>query len=167
MEPNMMAEEDTQHGRYLTFIIGKETYGLEIWQVSEIVGMQPVTRLPEVPGYIKGIINLRGRIIPVIDVRLRFGLEPKEYDGKTCIIIVNIRDIPVGLIVDIISEVLTIDDTCITPPPGSRIGIQNKYLAGIGLIGDSTALLLNCNELLAEDGMEDLKSIQESVRRSI
>jgi len=90
-------EEDTQKGKYLTFIIGKEVYGIEIKYVMEIIGMQQITEVPELPEYIKGIINLRGKIIPVLDVRLRFKKEPMEYNDRTCIIVVDIKDVSVGL----------------------------------------------------------------------
>lgn len=93
-------EEDTLKGRYLIFTLDKETYGVEIKYVTEIIGIQTITEIPELPEYVKGIINLRGKIIPVMDVRLRFKKEPKEYNDRTCIIVLDIRDLTIGLIVD-------------------------------------------------------------------
>lgn len=145
-------EEDTQHGRYLTFNLGEEVFGLEIRYVTEIIGMQPITKIPEVASYIKGIINLRGKIIPVIDMRLKFGKEPAEYDDRTCIVVIDTQELIVGLIVDKVAEVMTIDDQEIVPPPDQRTGIRNRYIQGIGKVDDGVKLLLDCNMLL--DGEE-------------
>ncbi|NLM79860.1 MAG: purine-binding chemotaxis protein CheW, partial [Clostridiales bacterium] len=103
-----IVDDDPQDGRYLTFSLDSECYGIEIKYVTEIIGIQPITEVPEMPEYIKGIINLRGRIIPVMDVRLRFKKPFREYDERTCIIVIEIRDIVLGLIIDRVSEVLTI-----------------------------------------------------------
>ncbi len=145
-------EEDTQHGRYLTFNLGEEVFGLEIRYVTEIIGMQPITKIPEVASYIKGIINLRGKIIPVIDMRLKFGKEPAEYDDRTCIVVIDTQEIVVGLIVDKVSEVMTIEDQDIVPPPDHRTGIRSRYIQGIGKVDGNVKLLLDCNMLL--DGEE-------------
>ncbi|MDP4095008.1 MAG: chemotaxis protein CheW, partial [Bacillota bacterium] len=85
-------EEDTQKDKYLTFVVGSETYGIEIRHVTEIIGIQPITEVPELPEYIRGIINLRGKIIPVMDVRMRFKKSFKEYNDRTCVIVVDIED---------------------------------------------------------------------------
>ena len=145
-------QEDTQHGRYLTFNLGEEDFGLEIRYVTEIIGMQPITKMPEVASYIKGIINLRGKIIPVIDMRLKFGKAPAEYDDRTCIVVIDTQELIVGLIVDKVSEVMTIDDQDIVPPPDHRTGIRNRYIQGIGKVDDTVKLLLDCSMLL--DGEE-------------
>jgi purine-binding chemotaxis protein CheW len=144
-------QEDTQHGRYLTFALGQEIYGIEIRYVREIIGLQPVTRLPEVPDYIKGIINLRGKIIPVVDVRLKFKKEAAEYNDRTCIIVIETSELTVGLIVDNVDEVIAIDDENIAPPPDARAGIQNRYINGIGMVGNDVKLLLDCEILLHEE----------------
>jgi purine-binding chemotaxis protein CheW len=156
MENTLFQEEDTLHGRYLTFALGKEFYGLEISFVKEIVGMQPVTQLPETPRHVKGIINLRGRIIPAIDMRLKFGKDEIEYDDRTCIIVIDTQNIPVGLIVDHVSEVITIDDSNIVPPPPARTGAQNAYLKAIGKVGNDVKLLLDCNKLFSTDELDRL-----------
>lgn len=153
-------EEDTQKGRFLTFLIGNESYGIEIKYVTEIIGIQAITEVPELPEYIKGIINLRGKIIPVMDVRLRFKKGPKEYNDRTCIIVIDIREISIGLIVDSVSEVLSITDENIVPPPDVNKTVGNKYIKGIGKVGDDVKLILDCNKLLSDDDTESLTGIQ-------
>lgn len=147
----MEEHEDTQHGRFLTFALGEEVFGIEIGHVTEIIGMQPITTLPEVPDYIKGIINLRGKIIPVIDIRIKFSKETIAYTDRTCIIVIDIEQIAMGLIVDNVSEVVTIDDENIVPPPDQRTGIQNKYIRGIGKAEGEVKLLLDCSKLFNEE----------------
>lgn len=152
-----MIREDTQHGRYLTFMLDRESFGLDISYVKEIIGLQPITPLPEVPAYVKGIVNLRGRIIPVIDMHLRFGRDQACYNDRTCIIVVEIGDLQVGLIVDDVSEVLAIDDGDIVSPPDSRTGARNGYIKNIGKSGGDVKLLLDCEKLFVGD---ELKNIQ-------
>lgn len=150
-------DEDTQHGRYLTFMLGKEVFAVEIKYVTEIIGIQPITPIPQVSHYVKGIINLRGKIITVIDMRLKFQKEPAPYNDRTCIIVIDISDISVGLIVDNVAEVLSIADGDIVPPPDSKTGFQNKYIAGIGKVDDNVKLLLDCQMLLS--GNELVKTL--------
>jgi purine-binding chemotaxis protein CheW len=152
-------DEDTQKGRFLTFSIGNENYGIEIRHVTEIIGIQEITVVPELPHYIKGIINLRGKIIPVLDVRLRFKREPKDYNDRTCIIVVDIMDASVGLIVDEVSEVITIEDENIVPPPSIKSGFHNNYVKGIGKVGNDVKLLLDCDKLLNYDEIEEISKI--------
>lgn len=157
-----MEEEDTLKGRFLTFSLENQAYGIEIKYVTEIIGIQPITEVPEVPPYIKGIINLRGKIIPVIDVRIKFKRKAIEYDDRTCIIVVDIQNLSVGLIVDNVSEVITISDENIVPPPDYKTGFQNRYIKGIGKVGSDIKLLLDCNKLLKDDEIEDLnKAVYE------
>ncbi len=156
IENDVNMEEDTQKGRYLTFSLGDESYGIEIKYVTEIIGIQTITEIPELPEYIKGVINLRGKIIPVMDVRLRFRKEPKEYNDRTCIIVVDINDISIGLIVDSVSEVLTIPDEDIVEPPKMNKSFSNRYIKNIGKVGNDVKLLLDCEKLLTEDELEDL-----------
>ena len=152
-------EEDTQKGKFLTFMMGKEEYGIEIRFVTEIIGgIQTITEVPEVPDYIKGIINLRGKIIPVMDINLRFNKEARQYDDRTCIIVVDINELSVGLIVDNVTEVLNINDDEIVEPPDGRAGFHQKYIHGIGKVGTAVKLLLNCEKLL---GSEDLGRLAE------
>lgn len=153
----MILAEDTLHGRYLIFALGKESFGLEIACVTEIVGMQTVTCLPDAPSYVKGVVNLRGKVIPVMDMRLRFGKESSVYTDRTCIIIADIRDVSIGLIVDNVTEVLTIDDDQIVPPPPTMVGLQNKYLKAIGKVGSDVKLLLDGNRLWDMNALLTLK----------
>jgi len=148
--------EDTQKGRYLTFSLDRETYGIEIRYVTEIIGIQTITEIPELPDYVKGIINLRGKIIPVMDVRLRFRKEPKEYNDRTCIIVIDINNVTIGLIVDSVSEVLTIPDQDIVEPPQMSKGYNNRYIKNIGKVGNDVKLLLDCDKLLSEDELESI-----------
>jgi purine-binding chemotaxis protein CheW len=157
MDDNRTDEmEDTQKGRFLTFSLGKEAFGIEIRYVTEIIGIQAITELPELPEYIRGIINLRGKIIPVMDVRLRFGKGFREYNDRTCIIVININEISAGLIVDSVSEVLSIGEQDIVEPPQMHRGFQNRYIKNIGKIGSDVKLLLDCEKLLTEDELEEL-----------
>lgn len=151
--------EDTQKGRFLTFAIGEEVYGIEIKNVTEIISIQRITEAPELPDYIKGIINLRGKIIPVLDVRLRFKKESKEYSERTCIIVVKIGDNSVGLIVDSVAEVTTITENNIVPPPDVNTGYFNKYIKGIGKVGNDVKLLLDCSRILSDEDCESLSKI--------
>lgn len=151
-------EEDTQKGRFLTFALGGETYGIEIKFVTEIIGIQPITEVPELPDYIRGIVNLRGKIIPVMDVRLRFKKPFKEYNDRTCIIVIDIRDISIGLIVDSVSEVLSIPDTEIVAPPDLNRG-GNRYIKNIGKVGNDVKLLLDCDKLLNDEQVDMITQI--------
>jgi purine-binding chemotaxis protein CheW len=151
--------EDTQKGKFLTFLLGKESYGIEIKFVTEIIGIQAITEVPELPNYVKGIINLRGKIIPVIDVRLRFKKPPEEYNDRTCIIVVDIKDIYVGFIVDTVAEVLNIADENIVEPPDTKTGFHNRYIKGIGKVDNEVKLLLDCDKLLHDNEIEELGSI--------
>lgn len=158
IENDLEIEEDTQKGRYLIFSLGRETYGIEIKYVTEIIGIQPITEIPELPVYIKGIINLRGKIIPVIDVRLRFKKEPSEYNDRTCVIVVEINSICIGLIVDSVAEVLAIQDENIVEPPQMNKGGNNRYIKNIGKVGEDVKLLLDCEKLLSDDELESLST---------
>ncbi|MBU3075265.1 chemotaxis protein CheW [Clostridium estertheticum] len=160
LEEIMETAEDTQKGKFLTFSVGKESYGIEIKFVTEIIGIQEITEVPELPDYVKGIINLRGKIIPVIDVRLRFKKEPKDYNDRTCIVVINIKETTVGLIVDNVAEVINIDDSNIVPPPQMKTGFHNRYVRGIGKVGNEVKLLLDCDKLLND---EELDKIIETV----
>jgi purine-binding chemotaxis protein CheW len=157
MEEMEMLNEDTQEGRYLTFSLGKESYGIEIRYVTEIIGIQPITEIPDLPEYVKGIINLRGKIIPVMDIRLRFKKEPKDYNDRTCVIVVDIRDVSIGLIVDSVSEVITIPQQDIVEPPQmNNKGYQNRYIKNIGKFGGEVKLLLDCEMLLDDSEANEL-----------
>ena len=128
-------------------------YGIDIKYVIEIIGVEPITEVPELPKYIKGVINLRGKIIPVMDVRIKLKKEEKEYDDRTCIIVVEIENIDIGLIIDKVIEVANIDERNISPPP--KVNLErynsNSYIKGIGKIENEVRLLIDCNRLLEDD----------------
>lgn len=149
-----MDEMDYQAGNnqalYLTFAVGEEDYGLDIAVVIEIISVQTITEVPELPAYIKGIINLRGRIIPVMDVRIRFNKEQQEYDDRTCIIVVDAQGTSIGLIVDTVRGVMDILDDDITDPSSHRSGYENRYISGIGKTQQGVKLLLNLERLVAD-----------------
>lgn len=155
-----MDERDTQKGKYVTFKSGEEYFGLKIQYVNEIIVFQEITKIPESESYIKGLINLRGKIIPVIDVRLRFKQEPFEYTDRTCIIVVNVKNIVVGLIVEQIAEVVEIQEENIIPSPsvGKADKSQNKYVYAIGKVGDQVKLLLDPDRLLNDEEITALDS---------
>ena len=154
-------DRDAQKGMYMTFKSGEEYFGLKIQYVSEIIQFQVITEIPETEDYIKGLINLRGKVIPVIDVRLRFRQPPFEYNDRTCIIVLNVREMLVGLIVEKIAEVVDIREENILPPPKSVRSdkLQNKYVYGIGKVGDSVKLLLDPDKLLND---EDLTIVEQA-----
>jgi len=150
-------EEDALKDTYLTFSIGQETYAIEVRYVIEIVGIQKITEIPELPEYIKGVINLRGKIIPVMDVRLRFRKEPQDYNDRTCVIVIDIKDRQIGLIVDTVAEVTTIPEQDIVDPPRIN-GIINRSIKKIGKVGNDVKLLLDCEKLLSEGELIDISA---------
>lgn len=160
-----MGEVVTQQDKYVTFKAGNEYYALKIEYVNEIIVFQEITEIPESEDFIKGLINLRGKIIPVIDVRIRFKQEPIEYNDRTCIIVINVKDMLVGLIVEKVAEVVEINQEDILPPPSATIGheekTQNKYVYGIGKVGEEVKLLLDPDKLLKDEEVLVLEQATE------
>lgn len=152
----MEEEEDTQKGRYLTFSLGNEDYGIEIKYVTEIIGIQSITEIPELPEYVRGVINLRGKIIPVMDMRLRFKKQAKEYNDRTCVIVIEIEDLSIGLIVDCVSEVIAIAEGDVVLPPAVSKNFHNRYIKGIGKVGNDVKLILDSEKLLLDEEIEAL-----------
>lgn len=140
--------EDTQRDKYLTFHLANEDYGIEIRFVTEIIGIQKITNIPNMANFIKGVINLRGKVIPVMDVRARFGLSSREYDERTCVIVVNVSEQDIGLVVDRVNEVVDIPATQVEPPPISSQNQSARYIRGIGKVGNSVKILLDAEKLL-------------------
>jgi purine-binding chemotaxis protein CheW len=153
---NIDSVEDSQKGRYLAFMVGNEAFGIEIKYVTEIIGIQTITEMPEMPNFVKGIINLRGRIIPLIDIRLRFGKEPRDYDDRTCVIVVDIEGFSYGLIVDSVYEVLTIPDEEISPLPGINTVSGNRFVKNIGKTAGGIVLVVDCEKLLTADEIAEI-----------
>lgn len=162
----MEENEDTQYGKYLTFVIGDEEYGIGIRHVTEIIGIQRITDMPDVVSYIKGVINLRGKVIPVIDIRLRFGLPEREYDERTCIVVVHFDGTAVGLIVDSVSEVIDIPDEEIEHPPQVNRGSGSQFIEGLGKVGQEVKILLNIHRLLYEEDLDKIASKGETTKES-
>ncbi len=142
------SDEETQKDRYLTFQVCKEIYGIGITYVTEIVRLQPITVMPETPCHIKGIINLRGIIIPVVDMRIRLGKDPIPYSDRTCIVIIQINNTLAGLIVDRVDEVQRIPDERILPPDNMTTGYNCRFVKGVGDTDSGMALLLDCEMIL-------------------
>ncbi|MDY0261509.1 chemotaxis protein CheW [Syntrophotalea acetylenica] len=136
-------EEDTQKDKYLTFSLADEVYAIDICYVTEIIGILKITKVPDMPSFIKGVINLRGKVIPVMDVRARFGLPAREYDERTCVVVVNVVDNAMGLVVDRVNEVMDIPAEQVEPPPASKGSGRGKYVKGIGKVEDEVKILLD------------------------
>ncbi len=148
--------EDAQKDRYLTFRLGDEDYGIPIAHVTEIIGVQKITNVPDMPDFVKGVINLRGRVIPVVDVRTRFQMQAQEYTDRTCVIVVNIQGMAVGLVVDTVKEVISIPEAQISEPPKmNRAG--GRYLHGLGRVGDEVKILLDIDRLLHDEEIDQLR----------
>jgi purine-binding chemotaxis protein CheW len=146
-------------GKYLTFFLGGEEYGLEILKVSEIIGLQPITRVPRMPEFVRGVINLRGKVIPITDLRSKFGM---VHDGSTdsCIIVVQMRGIQTGIVVDSVSEVVAIAEADIEDAPSFGAGIHTEFLLGIGKTGGRVRLLLDIDKVLATSEIAALEVAQ-------
>ncbi|MDW5300106.1 MAG: chemotaxis protein CheW [Sedimentibacter sp.] len=146
--------EDTLKNKYLTFYTENQLFGIPIADVVQIVGMQDITTVPEFPNYAKGVINLRGTIIPIVDVRLRLKKEEKEYDERTCIIVTNINDSFIGFIVDSVDEVAKIFEDNISNPPKMGSDYINTYITGIAKLDNKIVLLINLKKMLSEKEIE-------------
>jgi purine-binding chemotaxis protein CheW len=156
---DLFQEEDTQKGKHLIFALGNEQYGIPIGHVIEIIGIQPITEVPEQPEYVKGVINLRGKIIPVMDVRLRFKKTHREYDDRTCIVVIEVADLCIGIVVDRVLEVIIIADENIAPPPKWNKDSYSRYVQGIGKVGDQVKILLDCKRLLDDEELLELHTL--------
>jgi purine-binding chemotaxis protein CheW len=141
-------------GKFLTFLMANEKYGLEILKVREIMGMMDVTSVPTTPAFIRGVINLRGKVIPVVDLRLKFGIEAKADTERTCIIVVHLahtaQEMTMGIIVDEVSDVLDIDQNQIEPPPSFGADIRTDFILGMGKTDQKVMTLLDIDRVLTE-----------------
>jgi len=149
-------DNDDMKGRFLTFLVDNQTYGIPIADVIQIVSVQEITTVPDFPSYAKGIINLRGNIIPLIDMRLRFRKDEIPYNERTCVIVTNIDGHQIGLIVESVDEVTTIPDDQISPPPVVSSDYASNYITGVGLQGKKVILLLNTQKILGRSEIEML-----------
>jgi purine-binding chemotaxis protein CheW len=143
-------------GRYLTFFIDNQVFGIPIADVIQIVGVQEITEVPEFPTYAKGIINLRGNIVPLIDMRIRFHKEELPYNDRTCVIVTNIGSRLIGLVVEAVDEVASISDEEISPPPVVSSDDTDSYITGIGLKDNKIIVLLDTQKILSTAAIEKL-----------
>lgn len=143
-----------KEGKYLTFALAEEEYGIEILKIREIIGMMDFTTVPQMPLFVKGVINLRGKVIPVIDLRLRFGLEPKPYDERTCIIVTEVRShdgsVHMGLVVDTVSEVVNIGLEEMESTPVFGVNVDTHYILGMAKLKGKVKILLDIDKVLTE-----------------
>jgi len=150
-------------GKYLTFSLGSEEYGVGIMKVREIIGILEITAVPHTPDFIKGVVNLRGRVIPVIELRLKFGMETQEYNERTCIIVVEVQGesttLQVGVLVDSVSEVLNIADEEIEPPPDFGTVTEADNILGMGKVKGQVKILLDVDKVVGRGLMDALVSM--------
>jgi purine-binding chemotaxis protein CheW len=145
-------------GKYLTFKLGPEDFGIGILKVQEIIGMLAVTRMPRTPAYVRGVVNLRGKVIPVLDLRLKFGMDTRQDTDRTCIIVVQLQSgeatVTMGLIVDEVSEVLDVAATQIEPPPSFGASVDVSFIMGMGKVGQKVVQLLDADRILMRQELE-------------
>lgn len=143
-------------GLYLTFVLQDEQYGLEILKVNAILGLMPITPLPQAPHYVKGVINLRGKIIPIIDARLRFGMPEAEHTPATCIIVVDFGAMFVGMIVDTVKDVISIAEEQIEDPPHYGSSSDSDCIRGLGKVGKEVKILLDIDRVMGDLNVGEL-----------
>ena len=144
----------------VTFSIGEEEFGVDILKVQEIIRTMEITKVPRAPAFVEGVINLRGKVIPIIDLRRRFNLASKSHDKNTRIIDCVINNILVGFVVDAVAEVLRIPSNTVEPPPPVVAGIGSDYISGVGQLKDRLLIMLDLDKLLSNEDMEKLSAMQ-------
>jgi purine-binding chemotaxis protein CheW len=153
-------------GKQLTFRLGPEVFGLPILKVQEIIGMMTVTAVPRVPEYVRGVINLRGKVIPVVELRRKFLMNPVEDTERTCIIVVEVRSgehkVTMGILVDEVSEVLEISAGQIEPPPSFGSQVDTRFILGMGKVGDQVVMLLDVEGVLSDGNLTQIAQAAES-----
>ncbi len=144
-----------KEGKYLTFTLANEEYGIGILKIKEIIGMMPVTTVPRTPEFVKGVINLRGKVIPIMDLRLRFKMEPIDYTDRTCIIVVEIKSqagtVQIGAVVDSVSEVLNVGGSDIEETPSFGTKLDTEYILGMAKVEGGVKILLDIDKVLTSD----------------
>lgn len=155
-------QADSRAGKYLSFFLGSEEYGIEILKVHEIIGMMPITPVPRTPEYIKGVFNLRGKVIPTVDLRLKFGMPSVEQTDETCIIVVQTHGIEMGIIVDKVSEVLSINGQDIEDAPSFGSSVNTDFILGIGKAAGKVRLLLDIDKVLSTDEIVQVHAAKEA-----
>ena len=150
-ESSVAGDMEKIEGKYLTFFLANEEYGLEILKVREIISVMEITSVPQTPDFIKGVINLRGKVIPVVDLRLKFGMSEKEYTKETCTIVVDVQGLLMGIVVDTVSEVLDISKSDIEPPPSFGSTIKTDFILGMGKVKGEIKILLSIGKILSAE----------------
>ncbi|MFH1033753.1 MAG: chemotaxis protein CheW [Pseudomonadota bacterium] len=147
-----------QEGKYLTFHLAQEEFGIGILKVKEIIGLMPFTPIPRTPDFIKGVINLRGRVIPVVDLRLKFGMEPDPYTERTCIVVVQIQtgqgQTSLGMVVDAVNEVANVKQEEVEPTPSFGVNLETAYILGLAKSGQNVRILLDIDRVLGADELD-------------
>ena len=156
---NHTQKKDADLLQMVTFNIGGEEFGVEILTVQEIIRMMQITRVPKAPDFVEGVINLRGKVIPVIDLRKRFGMDSRGHDKNTRIVVVEINKMIVGFIVDSVSEVLRIPADTVEPPPPVVAGLDSEYISGVGKLEDRLLILLDLDRLLSREEQKVLSQV--------
>jgi len=156
---NHTQKKDADLLQMVTFNIGGEEFGVEILTVQEIIRMMQITRVPKAPDFVEGVINLRGKVIPVIDLRKRFGMDSRGHDKNTRIVVVEINKMIVGFIVDSVSEVLRIPADTVEPPPPVVAGLDSEYISGVGKLEDRLLILLDLDRLLSREEQQVLSQV--------
>ena len=160
-------EIDQQVEKYLLFNLGEEEYGIDIARITAIEELQQITVIPDMPDFVKGVINLRGKVIPAVDLRLRFGLEEREYDDRTCIVIVSVDESTIGLIVDIVSEVHEIGENDIGPPPSFKnTSGKEQYIAGLAKKGEEVKIILDVEKIISNKDNAILNQIEKGQKEN-
>ena len=154
-----LKKKDVELLQLVTFSIGGEEFGVDILKVQEIIRMLDITRVPKAPDFVEGVINLRGKVIPIIDLRKRFGLVSKGHDKNTRIIVIDINDMIVGYIVDSVSEVLRIPADTVEPPPPVVAGLDSEYISGVGKLDDRLLIFLDLDRLLSQEERDVLSQV--------
>lgn len=163
MEQNkeVSEEQSASAGEFLTFTLGDEEYGIDILKVQEIRGYDAVTKIANTPDFIKGVINLRGTIVPIVDLRIRFNLGKVEYNEFTVVIILTVRDRVVGIVVDGVSDVITLQTSQINKVPSMVSTIDTKYLVGLGTVDGRMLILVNIESLMTSQEMQVIENVTE------
>ncbi len=152
-------KKDDELLQLVTFSIGEEEFGVDILKVQEIIRTMEITKVPRAQDFVEGVINLRGKVIPIIDLRRRFGFSSKEHDKHTRIIVIEINNMIVGFVVDSVSEVLRIPTATVEPPPPVVAGVESEYISGVGKLEDRLLILLDLDKLLSSEDMNTLSQM--------
>lgn len=153
--------ENALENQYLTFMLADEQYGVDILKVQEIRGWSGVTQIPNCPSYIRGVVNLRGAIVPILDMRRRFGMDEIEFTQYTVVIVVNVQNRTVGLVVDAVSDVVNLNEESLKSPPDFGTAIDSSYLRALAQIGTDMLILLNVDDMLRSSDLLDVDKARQ------